>query len=101
MDVSDSNLDNTAGMIICNNTVVSTWCLLCSKRSTRSTPCPGGWQKIILERFSSPESCKFTCELKVGISYIELDKLPSQEILASVEDRCNQVAMILAVVTMM
>ena len=29
--------------------------------------------------------------MKVGVSYIELDKLPSQEILASVEDRCNQV----------
>ena len=27
----------------------------------------------------------------MGVSYIELDKLPSQEILASVEDRCNQV----------
>jgi len=28
---------------------------------------------------------------KVGVSYIEMDKLPSQEILTSVEDRCNQV----------
>jgi len=28
---------------------------------------------------------------KVGVSYIELDKLPSPEVLASVEDRCNQV----------
>ena len=31
----------------------------------------------------------------MGVSYIELDKLPSQEILASVEDRCNQVMRIL------
>ena len=27
----------------------------------------------------------------MGVSYIELDKLPSPEVLASVEDRCNQV----------
>ena len=30
-------------------------------------------------------------KIKVGVSYIELDKLPSQEVLSSVEDRCNQV----------
>ena len=37
----------------------------------------------------------------MGVSYIELDKLPSQEILASVEDRCNQVMrMLMMVLTM-
>merc|ERR1719381_259034 len=33
----------------------------------------------------------FKDEIKVGVSYIELDKLPSQEVLVSVEERCNQV----------
>ena len=37
----------------------------------------------------------------MGVSYIELDKLPSQEILASVEDRCNQVMRMLTMMMTM
>ena len=37
----------------------------------------------------------------MGVSYIELDKLPSPEVLASVEDRCNQVVRMFMMMIMM
>ena len=61
---------------------------------------PLSWYQLSL--FDNPESQNnLHFKLKVGVSYIELDKLPSQEVLAAVEERCNEVMMMMLLLILM